>query len=210
MPYATSNQYIASVVKEFSGRFIGIGHIDFTRHPREQAEALLKSGLSGIKLHPRLQGIDLLDEDLHDFFSFLNQHKIPVMIDGYYQSRNRGIPLSSFTPFHYDALAKKYPDIPLILSHMGGHRVLDAFFLAKSNPSVFLDNSHMLRYFSGTSVIDDALWVMDKLDEKIIYGSDFPEYSLNGYLEHFKQLTSGKKEIRKEKIYSNITKIFHF
>ena len=132
------------------------------------------------------------------------------MIDGYYQTADSSILLEDLVPFKYDSLAKKYRNILFILSHLGGHRVMDAFFLAKSNSNVYLDNSHVLKYFEGTSVIRDCLWVMDKLDEKIIYGSDFPEYRLNDYRSHFEDIIKTRQSLRKERIFTNILKLIDF
>ena len=57
----------------------------------------------------------------------------------------------------------------------------------------------------------DFQWVMDKLDEKIIYGSDFPEYGLKEYLEYFEALADNRTfEIRKKNIFTNVQKLIMF
>jgi predicted TIM-barrel fold metal-dependent hydrolase len=211
MPFATDNAFIASTVQQYPGRFRGLGYVDFRRTNLEhQVEELYAMGLSGVKLHPRMQGINCLSPDLSTLFSCLNERKSVVMIDSYYQTRGDGVLLENLEPFRYDALVKKYRDVRFIFSHMGGHRVLDAYFLAKSNDNVYLDNSHILRYFAGTSLMPDAAWVMDKLDERVIYGSDFPEYSLGEYLSAFIAVADMNPGVRKDLILSNIGTLIEF
>ncbi|KWT91559.1 putative metal-dependent hydrolase of the TIM-barrel fold protein [Candidatus Magnetominusculus xianensis] len=203
MPFATTNKYIASVIERYPERFRGFGHIDFSGNLRHEVDEILSMGLSGVKIHPRMQGINCNATEFETLFKYLDEKGLTIMIDGYYQNRNDRVYLSELTPFNYDRLAKKYTNINIILSHMGGHRVLDAYFLAKSNGNVSLDVSHVLKYFDGTSLISDFLWVIDKLDEKILYGSDFPEYPIKSYLSHFEGIISQRLGIRKEMIYRN-------
>ncbi len=210
MPQATTNKYISSVVERYPDKFRGLGHIEFSKGLKGQVDEILNMGLSGIKIHPRTQGVNCMDPTFEPLFDYLNERHLTLMIDGYYQTCNPGIILDDLTPFRYDGLAKKYKDMKIILSHMGGHRVMDAFFLAKSNSNVYPDNSHVLKYFKGTSIISDCLWVMDNLDEKIIYGSDFPEYRLNNYRNHFEDIIKTRPSLRKEMIFTNILKLIDF
>ncbi len=210
MPFATTNKYVASVVEKYPEKFKGLGHIDFSGDPVEQVAEIIKMNLSGVKLHPRIQGLDCTDSLLEPFFKYLNDRKMLVMIDGYYQTPSERIHLYDLLPFKYDILAKKYRDINFILSHLGGHRVLDTYFLVKSNRNVYTDISHVLKYFDGSSVIADCLWVLERLDQKIIYGSDFPEYDLKAYLTQFEQLSSRRPGIKKEHIFSTIKMLVDF
>jgi uncharacterized protein len=211
MPFASTNEHVASVVEKYPEKFRGLGQLDFKeKNPLGQVGEILSMGLSGIKIHPRMQGINLLDSCYSRLFEYFDERQSVLMIDGYYATTNDKLSLSDLEPFKYDVLAKRYPNIKFIISHIGGHRCFDLFFVAKSNMNVFIDNSHALKYFSGTSLIKDFVWIMDKLDEKMIYGSDFPEYGLKEYRNAFEQAVLGRKEVRTEMIYSNITKLVCF
>jgi uncharacterized protein len=210
MPFATSNKYIASVIEKYPDKFRGLGQIDFTNYPDRQIEEVYSMGFSGLKLHPRIQGIDCNSSELQSFWAKLNDINAVIMIDGYFQTYNTSILLREIEPFKYDPLVKRYPNITFIFSHLFAHRVFDAYYLVKSNKNVFLDNSHVLKYFENTSLIADYIWIMDKLDEKIIYGSDFPEYGIKEYLNRFSQIIESNSNVRKDLILSNIQKIIKF
>ena len=208
MPNATTNAFVASVVEKYPEKFKALGIIDFSKDLLVQVDQIMDMGLSGIKIHPRRQGINCTDPFWEPLFSYANEIGLPVMIDGYYQTVKDSVLLEELVPFRYDALAKTYRNIKFILSHMGAHRAFDAYFLAKSNPNVYLDNSHVLKYFQGTSLINDITWIMNRLDEKIIYGSDFPEYSLKEYYDTFASLMANQEKVKK--VVKNITKVIEF
>ncbi len=211
MPFATTNRYVASVIEKYSDRFKGLGYLDFEKNDMiKQIDELISMGFSGIKIHPRMQGVNCNDNKLEYLFDYIDEKLLAVMIDGYYQTNNNKILLPDLEPFKYDLLAKRFPNISFIISHLGGHRTFDLFFVARSNKNLFIDNSHALMYFYGTSLINDFVWVMDKLDEKIFFGSDFPEYGLKEYLDHFNTIVSNTKTLRKELVYTNINKIVDF
>ncbi|MCD4651648.1 MAG: amidohydrolase family protein [Candidatus Cloacimonetes bacterium] len=210
VPGACENRWLAGVVERYPEKFRAFAHLDFQKLLKPQLLEIEAMGYAGVKLHPRSQGIYCLDARWESLFAFLNKREIPVMIDGYYQTAGHTPLLNQLTPFYYDALAKKYTQMQIILSHMGAHRVFDAYYLAKSNPNVWLDNSHVLQYFSGTTLISDFNWVMDMLDEKVIYGSDFPEYSLGEYYKTFRDVCLLRKTVRPELIETNISKLVSF
>jgi len=211
MPFASNNTFTSSVVEKYPDKFRGMGFIDFTRDNfKEQVDEIENMGLSGIKIHPRMQQINCLDKNLEPLFQYLNEKKKVVMIDGYYQAQSKNVFLKDLHPFNYDILAKQYPEIRLIISHIGAHLCFDLYFVSKSNSNLFINNSHVLKYFEGTSLMNDYTWIMDKLDEKILYGSDFPEYGLSEYRESFERLVNMVPSLRKELIYTNIARLIPF
>lgn len=210
MPYASTNKYIATVIEKFPDIFRGLGQIDFTNKPDKQINGIYSMGFSGLKIHPRMQGVNCNNPELANFWSRLNDRGAVVMIDGYFQTSSSSIYLNEIEPFKYEALVKKHINITFIFSHMFSHRVFDAYNLAKSNKNVFLDNSHVLKYFENTSLIKDFAWIMDKLDERVIYGSDFPEYGLKEYMQRFQSFTKTNSNIRESLILSNLLKVIKF
>jgi predicted TIM-barrel fold metal-dependent hydrolase len=87
---------------------------------------------------------------------------------------------------------------------------MDAFFLARSRPNVWLDCSHALAWFAGSSLVADFAWCMDRIDERLLYGSDFPEYGLAEYRRRFEEVAALAPGLRKELAYGNIRKLVDF
>lgn len=89
------------------------------------------------------------------------------------------MPLADNLPFEVDKMLRTVPGVTVILAHMGGHRVLDAYCVALAHPNVYLDLSWIVHLYGGSSVEQDIKFVVEKLAPagKIIFGSDFPIFN---------------------------------
>lgn len=192
MPGVCTNTAFASA-KIDRNRFWCFGNLDFSRL-NYSVDQIKDLDLDGVKIHPRVQriGIDALLE--MDFLSRLEEAGLPLMICGWQQSSS--VPIDSLSPLHVDRLAKRYPKLPIVLSHMGGYRFWDAFTVARANPLVFLDCSYYLQAFRGTSLESDFFAMLKTIDRKVIYGSDFPEVPVKPYLEAFVRKIDGMDEAK--------------
>lgn len=186
MPGVCTNAVFSSG-KIDRNKFWCFGNLDFSRLDYS-IDQIADLNLDGVKIHPRFQrvGVDQLLE--MEFIGRLEQLALPLMICGWQQSSS--VPIDSLSPLHIDKIAKKYPRLPIIISHMGGYRFWDAYTVARANPLVFLDCSYYLQAFRGTSLEFDFFSLLKTVDRKIIYGSDFPEVSIKYYLEDFVRKTS--------------------
>jgi predicted TIM-barrel fold metal-dependent hydrolase len=174
--------FVAQVCRRHPDRLAGLGMLELAG-PLPLDKQVLRAheelGLVGLKIHPRMQGLVPADPRLAPALDEAGRLGLPVMF-----CTNLGpgpAPLAELTPLHYDALAKRHSGTTFILAHAGVHRVLDAFWVAKSNPNVYLDISMVLAYLRGFSVCRDILLVAKRLDRKVLYGSDFPEHALDDY-----------------------------
>jgi|GEM_PF-734163 predicted TIM-barrel fold metal-dependent hydrolase len=139
--------------------------------------------LHGVKIHPRLQGVTVNDPLVRDVVGFMAERGRPVLFDNFPHGRDLDNP--ALLPLAYHRLAKEFPTATLVLAHAGGHKVLDAFMVAKANPNVLLDTSFTLDYYRGASVEADLAFVVRRMHAgRVLYGSDFPSCDLGGYLEH--------------------------
>jgi len=180
-------------------RFWCFGNLDFSRLDDSLAE-IQDLDLDGVKIHPRVQRIGIDDLLAMDFISRLEELKLPLMICGWQQSAT--VPIDVLSPLHVDRLAKKYPNLPIVLSHMGGYRFWDAYTVARANPLVYLDCSYFLQAFRGTSLQSDFFAMVKTIDRKVLYGSDFPEVSVKHYLEEFIRGIDGINEHKAANILS--------
>lgn len=131
----------------------------------------------GYKIHPRYQGIKLTDKRILMAVQLAGELRKPVIIDC--MSSRSIIPIKCTLPLLIDEIAHECPKTTIIIAHMGGHRVLDAFAVARNNPNVFLDISAVMIKFFDSSVINDVGFVVFQLakEGKIVFGSDYPIFS---------------------------------
>ncbi len=132
-----------------------------------------------VKVHPRQSGILPTSPSLARFLEFSQDKSIPVVFCTY--MRGPKLPMSNLTPLVFDEIASAYPKLRIVLAHSGSYRPLDALAVAQSHKNVYLELSHVLEYFKGSSLEADFQYIMSKLDLKVIYGSDFPEMPIDSY-----------------------------
>jgi len=200
-----TTSHVVQTVKQHSDRFFGFGTLSIHSF-EEDIQKVVDAGLGGFKFHPRFQeeSPQLLDE--LGILDHLAEHGLPIMICGWLQSKT--IPLQDLQPMAIDLLAKRNPGVNFIISHMGCHKYWDAFFVARSNANVFLDCSYFLNFFKNTSLATDFYKSLHLVDQKVFFGSDFPELNIGDYLDMFLKGIAGDEAVDREAVLSgNIMKL---
>lgn len=190
----SSNKFIAELINKHPERFYGFGHIRIN-HVEEDLKEILDLELSGIKIHPRIQKISIDEAKQARVFELAEKNQLAVKVCGWLQSSH--VPIEDISILHYDRIAKDYPNIILIINHLGGHQFWDAMNVARSNQNVFLDCSYFLEFFDNTSLANDFFVMAEKMDRKLIYGSDFPEISVKDY---YQKVSSKLSHLSSEKL----------
>lgn len=175
-----SNEFVVAACREYPDELIGFASVDprLGKKAVEKLEEEVTSfGLKGLKLHPRRQGFG--------YRHFLNilpliqqaaKLNIPVLIDTFLYGQDflKGNVLELVND-----LAIAVPKAMIIMAHMGGHRVFDAFMIAKANKNIYLDISYTLLYYRHSSIEKDIGFIIKKMGaERVVYGSDHPEMPL--------------------------------
>lgn len=120
----------------------------------EQAEQMLGNNkVLGIKIHPVYHGYDILDY-AESLFSFAHKHKAVVLMH----------------PQHIPDMPKfadKYPDMKLIIAHLGSMDHIDAVANAK-NENIYVDTSA-----GGAGLNSIIEYAVSRVgSEKILFGTD--------------------------------------
>jgi predicted TIM-barrel fold metal-dependent hydrolase len=196
MPLATTNTYIASVVEKYPDKFRGLGHLDFSQGLKKQVDEIIAMGLSGIKIHPRMQNVNLCDNIYDSLWKYLDTKSIRVLVDGYYQVSASTMLIQQLLPLAYERHIRTYKNVTFILAHAGCHRVMDSFFLCRSYKNFYCDLSYSINIFQNTSFYQDYRFLIQHTDQKVLFGSDFPEITLSNARRSYEILA---KECLEEK-----------
>ena len=198
-----SSEEVAEAISSYP-RLRGFINVD----PRVAApERVLRDGVEklgyvGLKLHPRIQEIDIEEDSTVELVQAAGEMGVPVLIDAFPDGTHLQ---QGFAPLKYARLAERCPETQIIWAHMGGHYVIDFMMLAKRLPNVRFDLSYSFLYYEGSSVTGDIVYAMRSMKfDRILYGSDYPDRPILPTLDRSLELlrTHGVSGLELEKIMS--------
>jgi predicted TIM-barrel fold metal-dependent hydrolase len=189
------NEFILRTCEEHSSRLIpgaSINPASFNG-PSEaalQAKKLLSSGkYTVLKLHPRLHKYDIFDSR---FLCILEEvekadMKVHVWLDTLLYYRDARLAKPPVGSIH--DLVARFPSIKFVLLHGCGSEVLRLADAIRDCENTLLDISYTLSRYKGSSVDLDLAFLFKNFDQRIVFGSDFPEVSVQQAITDFDALT---------------------
>jgi predicted TIM-barrel fold metal-dependent hydrolase len=177
------DQYVADYVAQDPQRLIGFLSIDPTQ-PGWQDE--LKHGherlkLQGIKLLPMYAGFKPGDPELDPLWQYASRHQLPVLLHTGTTFIAQA-PLECTFPRLIEPVAVKYPDVKIILAHLGHPYEGECVVTIRKHPNVYADLSALhyrpfQLYHSLMLVQEYGVW------DKLLFGTDYPFTTVNATVE---------------------------
>ncbi|WP_051318058.1 amidohydrolase family protein [Cohnella thermotolerans] len=175
-----TNDELAAQIAFAPDRFTG-----FASHPIERPDAAqeLKRavdelGLKGYKLFGPLTPVAFDDESLAPVWTFLAERELPVLIHFGLLGHAGGIVQhTNINPLSIFNVARRYPDIPIIIPHFGCGYFQELLHLCWSCPNIFVDTSgsnQWIRWMPYELTLETLFRKTYELigPERIIFGSD--------------------------------------
>lgn len=168
------NVATSEFVRAFPDKLVGFMSI----HPndleaREELERCRTDlGLKGIKLGANYQIFDPLEARALAIYAEAERHGLPILFH-IGTSPVRMAPIRYAHPLVVDEIAQRYPDLKIIMAHMGHPWTADSIVVARKHPNVFTDISGLFyRPFTQWEALVRATeW---NILDKVLLASDFP------------------------------------
>ena len=168
------NEHVAEFVAKAPTKLIGFMSIDPTEpgwlDDFERSHRDLR--LKGVKLGPIYAGFDPTSPALDPLYERCVKHNLPVLIH-VGTSFVRFGPLEWSKPCLIDAVARKFPDLRIIMAHLGHPWEGETIAVIRKHPNVYSDIS-ALHYrpwqFYHSLMLAQEYGAMGKL----LFGSDYP------------------------------------
>ena len=168
------NDATATFARAYPDRLIGFMSI----HPYdarcldEFERCRLDLGLRGAKLGANYQNFDPLGARALTIYEQAQKHGLPIL---FHQGTSpvRDAPLRLSHPLLMDEIAIRYPDLKIIMAHMGHPWQVETCVVIRKHPNLYTDISgNFYRPFSfWEQLVKAGEWnVLDK----VLLGSDFP------------------------------------
>jgi predicted TIM-barrel fold metal-dependent hydrolase len=177
------NDAVAAFARELGPSVVGFMSVDPTLDGSadEVERCAGELGLKGVKLGPIYQGTSPLDPRMLRIFERANALGLPVMIHQGAIFANAGR-LSDANPLLLDDVALAFPDLRIVIAHLGHPWVHETAVVMRRHPNVFADISAIARRPSMLAMGLAAAKEYGVLD-RVLFGSDFPFFTAQETIE---------------------------
>lgn len=129
-------------------------------------------GLKGIKLGANYQIFDPLEARALAIYEQAQKHGLPILFH-IGTSPVRMAPIRYAHPLVVDEIAQRYPDLKIIMAHMGHPWTADTTVVVRKHPNVYTDISGLFYrpYTQWEALIRATEW---NILDKVLLASDFP------------------------------------
>lgn len=182
------DRYVADYVAAHPDTLIGFLSVDPTQEgwEREMQQGHQELGLRGIKLLSMYAGFRPDDTRLDALWRYATAHRLPVLLHTGTTFIAQA-PLACTLPRHLDAVAIRFPEVKIIMAHLGHPYEGECIVTARKHPNVFTDISALhyrpfQLYQSLMLVQEYGVW------DKVLFGTDYPFTTVNATLTGLRKL----------------------
>ncbi|MDB6059793.1 MAG: putative TIM-barrel fold metal-dependent hydrolase [Verrucomicrobiales bacterium] len=182
------DRYVADYVAAHSDTLIGFLCVDPTQDgwQREMEFGHQELGLRGIKLLPMYAGFRPDDSRLDPLWTYATKHKLPVLLHTGTTFIAQA-PLECTLPRHLDPVATRFPEVKIIMAHLGHPYEGECIVTIRKHPNVYADISALhyrpfQLYHSLMLVQEYGVW------NKVLFGTDYPFTTVNATIDGLRKL----------------------
>ena len=182
------DKYVAQCVADHATTRIGFLSLDPTQDgwQEELEHGHQHLGLKGIKLMPMYAGFFPQDASLDPLWKYASRHNLPVLLHTGTNFVSQA-PLECTLPRNLDPVASRFPDVKIILAHIGHPYGGDCIVTVRKHVNVYTDISaiHYRPYqFYNTLTLVQEYGIWDKL----LFGTDYPFTTVSATLNALRSL----------------------
>ena len=194
--FLTVNDTVAEYVRTDPKKLIGFAAICPTEDSAlsEVDRTVNELGLRGLKMSPIYGGWDPQDPRAMSIFAKAEQYGLPMM---FHQGTTfpRKAPLKYANPVLLEDIALQFPELKMIIAHMGHPWEAETTVLIRKQPNVFADISALF-YRPWQFYNSLRLAVEYGVTNKLLFGTDYPIATLDETVEGLYDIVNLSKEMR--------------
>ena len=168
------DRYVADYVAAHPDRLIGFLSLDPTQPGWEDELRFGHQELRfrGIKLMPMYAGFRPDESRLDLLWQYAERHRLPVLLHTGTTFISQA-PLELTLPRHLDPVATRFPDVPIIMAHLGHPYEGECIVTARKHPHVYTDISALhyrpWQFYNSLMLVQEyGVW------DKVLFGTDYP------------------------------------
>jgi len=179
---------VRAYVDQHPDQLIGFLSLDPTQPgwENEMQEGHQGLGLKGIKLMPMYAGFRPDDQRLDRLWKYAQQHHLPVLLHTGTTFISQA-PLECTLPRLLDPVATRFPEVRMILAHLGHPYEGECVAVIRKHPNVYADISALhyrpfQLYHSLMLVQEYGVW------DKVLFGTDYPFTTVKATIDGLRSL----------------------
>lgn len=182
------DRHVAGYVAKHPDELIGFLCVDPTQpnweHDLRDGYEVL--GLRGIKLLPMYAGFRPDDERLDPLWRYATVKQLPVLLHTGTTFVSQA-PLECTLPRHLDAVAIRYPDVKIVMAHLGHPYEGECVATIRKHPNVYADISALhyrpFQFYHSLMLVQEyGVW------DKVLFGTDYPFTTVEATLDGLRSL----------------------
>ena len=182
------NEYVADYVRAHPDKLIGFASVDPNdpEAPDQLQHAATSLGLRGLKLGPIYQHFDPLSRRAFDVYEAAERLQLPVM---WHQGATfvRDAPLIHARPVLLDEIATRFPDLRIVVAHLGHPWIEEAMATIRKHPNLYADISALdtrpWQYYNGMLAAFEY-----GVTDRLLLGTDFPFSTIERTMEGLRSI----------------------
>jgi hypothetical protein len=184
------NDTVAEHVRRARDRLIFFASIDpgQERHMEELERCHRQLGCQGVKIGPIYQGVHPLDRKYREIYGYCQRHGLPI-IAHMATTFSSGVPLDYARPIHMDQVSCDFPDLKIVISHLGHPWYGETIAAIRKQPNLYADIS-ALYYRPWQFYQMMRLAVEYRAESNLLFGSDFPATTTGDSIEGLRRVNA--------------------
>jgi hypothetical protein len=187
-----SPSYVHEMISAYPDRLVGfhtVNPLGGLAEVRRFEHAVNDLGLRGMKMLPSYNYIKLNDRRIWPLFEIAQELGTPVVIHTGWSSLPKGKMLEYDHPLFLEDVALDFPDLKIVMAHLGFQWAPEAMHFMAKFPNVYAD----FAFWAETAplFVMAQTWVWGKklgVSDRFMWGSDYPYVDFNTGLEFFREV----------------------
>ncbi len=182
------DRYVSEYVAAHPDTLIGYLSVDPTQDgwQDEMRAGHRELGLRGVKLMPMYAGFRPDDERLDPLWRYASQHDLPVLLHTGTTFVSQA-PLECTLPRHLDSVATRFPQVKIIMAHLGHPYEGECVAVIRKHPNVYADISALhyrpFQFYHSLMLVQEyGVW------HKVLFGTDYPFTTVNATIDGLRSL----------------------
>ena len=214
-----STKHVVEIAKQYP-RLKAVGNITYATLDKEQIGTITQHAknkeIIAVKFYLGYEAFYPTDEKLFPIYEMCIASDMPVIFHtGILESSFNGLMKHSH-PLNIDEVAGLFPDLKIMIAHMGNPWLMDCAAVVAKNKNVYVDCSGYFKEYSPIEPEEESMFKNQLTQfrvfvgdfKKMLFGTDWPIYSQKEYLKAVQSLPMTEEE-RELVFYKNAQNLFH-